>query len=476
MKQLSARHWAILLGAGLLSLLMLKHQVAACPFCSAVSQTFAEEMKSMDVIVFAELVEAVKAEEDENGEIPKSKFLVKNVLKGDAWIKPDEQLAVHFFGTPKKGKTYLIMATDPPELMWGSPLRIEERAQAYLEKVPSLPESAERLVFFMKHLEDEDELLARDAYDEFARTPYEGVIAVKDNMDRDQLMKWINDPDVPTTRRRLYFTMLGVCGTKADADELERLMRSENKEDRTGLNAMVAAFLSLKGSVGLPVIEELFLANEDAEYADIYAAIMAVRFHGNEGNIIPKEDLLPGLRSVLERDEMADLVIPDLARWEDWSVIDRLGKLFKDADKESNWVRVPVVNYLRACPLPQAKKMIDELAKIDKSAVERANTFFPYTQFEGEKRGESGESDDGETSGEKALNKLETTKQDLKNLSPKELEDKYGISRHRPRQGYSYDKPTTRDIHRTKNIWFYVVPIALALGLVGTSMMKRKEP
>jgi len=81
---------------------------------------------------------------------------------------------------------------------------------------------------------------------------------------------------------------------------------------------------------------------------------------------------------MLERPQLADLVIPDLARWEDWSVMDRLVELFKNADEESNWVRVPVINYLRACPLPAAKDRIDELAKIDPETVKRANTFFPF--------------------------------------------------------------------------------------------------
>ena len=80
---------------------------------------------------------------------------------------------------------------------------------------------------------------------------------------------------------------------------------------------------------------------------------------------------------MLDRPQLADLVIPDLARWEDWSVMDRLVELFKNANDESSWVRVPVVNYLRACPLPKAKEQIDELAKIDPDTVKRANTFFP---------------------------------------------------------------------------------------------------
>ena len=65
-------------------------------------------------------------------------------------------------------------------------------------------------------------------------------------------------------------------------------------------------------------------------------------------------------------------VIPDLAAWEDWSQIDRLGTLCKEADEKTSWVRVPVINYLRACPLPEAKERIKELELVDPEAVKRA--------------------------------------------------------------------------------------------------------
>ena len=84
------------------------------------------------------------------------------------------------------------------------------------------------------------------------------------------------------------------------------------------------------------------------------------------------------MRHMLERPQLADLVIPDLARWEDWSQVDRLVKLFKDADEQTSWVRVPVVNYLRQCPVPAAKEHIKKLEKIDPAAIKRANTFFHF--------------------------------------------------------------------------------------------------
>ena len=40
---------------------------------------------------------------------------------------------------------------------------------------------------------------------------------------------------------------------------------------------------------------------------------------------------------------------------------------------------MPVVNYLRACPLPKAKELLKECEKIDPAAVKRANSFFPTT-------------------------------------------------------------------------------------------------
>ncbi|MBU6309160.1 MAG: hypothetical protein KJS77_05400, partial [Planctomycetes bacterium] len=62
------------------------------------------------------------------------------------------------------------------------------------------------------------------------------------------------------------------------------------------------------------------------------------------------------------------------ARWQDWSAIDRLVTLFKEAQADNIFVREPIVNYLRACPLPEATAAVAELEKIDPEAVRRAAT------------------------------------------------------------------------------------------------------
>jgi len=77
---------------------------------------------------------------------------------------------------------------------------------------------------------------------------------------------------------------------------------------------------------------------------------------------------------MLERPDLADLIIPDLARYEDWSQADKLFTLYKSSDEKSSWVRVPVITYLRVCPLPKAKELLQECERIDPKAFERARS------------------------------------------------------------------------------------------------------
>lgn len=356
---------------------------AACPFCAAVSQTFTEEIDSMDTVVIGELVKLPKKsdekEEVASRETPKATFQIVQVIKGGQFLLETTTIETIYFGDGQLGKPFLIMGVDPPKIQWSTPLQLTDRARKYIPELLALPkEGVVRLEFFQKHLEDEDEMLARDAYDEFAKAPYDSVIALKPKMDHARLLDWIQDGDIPASRRRLYLTMLGVCGTDKDLPMLETMLRSEDRKAKAGLDAMIGCYLTLKGADGMPLVEELFLKNDKAEYADTYAAIMALRFHGSETDVVPKKRILEGLRYMLDRPQLADLVIPDLARWEDWESMSKLVQLFKEADDKSSWVRVPVINYLRACPDPAAAEQIKELEKIDPAAVKRANTFFPF--------------------------------------------------------------------------------------------------
>jgi hypothetical protein len=167
------------------------------------------------------------------------------------------------------------------------------------------------------------------------------------------------------------------------------MIKSDNPDARAGLDALIAAYLTIKGEAGLKLIEDRFFRDDKTQYADIYSAVMALRFHGTEVNVLKKESITKTMHQLLARPDLADLVIPDLARWGDWSQINKMCELFEKANDDNLWVRVPVINYLRACPLPEAKEKLIELEKIDPSSVKRAKTFFPIPTPAAPKKGET---------------------------------------------------------------------------------------
>lgn len=421
---------------------------SVCPFCSAIALTFTEQLNSNEIAVVAKLVELPPPPvEDEDGflEFPKGKFEIVGVLKGEKIVNVGMTFKTQLVGTYDQGTKFLVMGVNPPRVSWTTPMRASDRVFEYLKDIQKLPESGpERLVFFQDYFEDEEAVLAFDAYDEYAKAPYEDLIAMKDQMDHDRLMEFIQNPETTVNRRRLYLTLLGVCGTKQDAEILEGYLKSGDNKQRRGLDALIACYLILKGEEGVALIEQEFLKSPDVNYVDVVATVMALRFHATETNVIPKKRIVAAIRSLLDRPKLADMIIPDLARWEDWSVMERLVQMFKESDETSNWIRVPVITYLRACPDPKAAEYIKELALIDPQAVQRADFYIGFgdededeDEEDGNKEVKPSESSLNETPGAPAVKKE----------SPPSSESKGGTPASEPRNsekksGEKDDKPS----------------------------------
>jgi hypothetical protein len=104
---------------------------------------------------------------------------------------------------------------------------------------------------------------------------------------------------------------------------------------------------------------------------------MALRFHGEETDVLPREKLLESMRLALDHRDFADQVIPDLTRWEDWEVMPRLVKMFKDSPKD-DWIRQPVATYLIVAaeaegdPGEKGAEALAEIDALDHETVDRA--------------------------------------------------------------------------------------------------------
>lgn len=368
---------ALLTGFVALALLALALPASAlCPFCPGGQLSLAEEIETMDAAVVATLVKVYPLKDAD--ELAQAQFEITHIIRGEKRVRIGDKFDAIFFGDGKPGTPFLLMGVGDEKLSWTNPMVVTDRAKDYLVSLGKVPtRGLERLKFFQQYLEDEDSLLAEDAYHEFAKVNYAQIKEFKPHLKHDQLVNWIRNTEIVATHRRMYLVMLGVCGTQQDLPLLEASMKSKNRKDKAGLDALIACYVTLGGESGLTHVEELFLKNKQADYADTYSAIMALRFHATEGGVLEPKRVLAGLKHVLKRHEIADLVIPDLANGEDWTALEELFELFKTADDKQTWVKVPVINYLRKCPLERAKELLKECEKLDPAAVKRANTLFP---------------------------------------------------------------------------------------------------
>jgi hypothetical protein len=410
------------------SLILGSTSLRACPFCSATSQTLSQEMDSSDAVVLARLVKGALPLENGPDALGRfgvidpdtgiATFEIYKTLKGEPLLKGIENIDVVFFGPPEKDKSFLITGIGAEKVDWSTPLPLSDKAVEYVEQLPKLPtEGAARLEFFQRYLENSDPLLRQDSYDEFARAPYDEVIALANRMDHDQLVEWISSSTIGPSRRRLYLTMLGACGDQGDLPMLEDMIFSDHREvepgvkqlvqaglslggpialplvteivrthersRKLGLDAMIACYVKLAGPEVLPAINERFLKDTKAEYTHTYNTLMALRFHGEETDVIPREQLLESVRLLLDHPDFADQVIPDLARWDDWEILDRLVAMFHSADDRS-FVRQPIVTYLIVASEQEgdvgtrAKKALEELESLDPESVERARSLMAF--------------------------------------------------------------------------------------------------
>jgi hypothetical protein len=394
--------------------------VWACPFCSAETQTLTEETKAADAVVLAKLVKEAPA--SANAADPNSgtaTFQIVEKLRGPQSVEAKKEISVVFFGDSDRDKVYLVNGIGKDKVDWTTPLPLSEAAIGYVKQLATVPAGgADRLAFFQEYLEHADPLLAQDSYDEFARAPYAELRDLKPRMKHDRVVKWVQDPEVSPSRRRLYLTMLGICGSKADVPMLEAMIASDydamkpsleqisetalamggplgvpmwmesvqqdERRKKLGLDALVACYLILRGPDGLELVENRFLKNPKAEYTHIYSTIMALRFHGDENTgVLPKDRLLAAMRLLLDNQDFADQVILDLSRWEDWSVMDRIVEMFKNSDAKG-YVRQPVVSYLTvASEQPgdvgtRAKASLAELEKLDPETVKTARSLMAF--------------------------------------------------------------------------------------------------
>ena len=356
------------------AVLMVTRTAISCPFCSAPSLTLSEQVTQADAVVLVKWIEGEAAKINDLGSTDFEIVDVVQQAEGGKLAKGGKIKLVRY-RAGKPGDQFMLFGTKvDTAIEWGSPLEVGATAYEYIRSSPKPGQPAtERLKYFLKYLETGDKMIADDAFGEFANAAYADVAKLAADLPREQLRKWLVSKDVAPGRLGLYGMMLGLCGHDEDAKLMKDKIFEQTDEFRLGIDGIMGGYLLLTRDEGLSLLETDKLLNKKAPFSETYAAMQAVRFMWQYGDgRIAAERLRESMRILLDRPELADLVIADLSRMKDWSVQDKLMKLYDD---ESNIpsVKRAIVRYMLSSIKDNGEKKADNTASGGAAAIPSAD-------------------------------------------------------------------------------------------------------
>ncbi|WP_339747545.1 hypothetical protein [uncultured Rubinisphaera sp.] len=414
------------------------NQAISCPFCNAPQLTLAEQIAQSDAAVIAEWTKGTPPDFD-SGTPGNTTYRIENIIKSpdtnavtiDQMIVLKEyypgeagqfslivgsqdlsvstrllekRLKVGSFGlTPVEDPTQVPVlipvsfTTSTTELNWLSPLDISKEGFEYVINAPG-PENdpQKRLQYYVNFLEAKDPLIADDAYAEFANAPYDTIAAVRDSFPKQKIRHWVFSEETSVTRLGLYGLLLGLCGDNSDIAPLKEKVVSNDEDFRLGIDGVMAGYLLLAGEEGLNVLEETKLkpslkSPSPVPFSETFATLQSLKFLWEYApGTVEKERLRSSMRILLQHPDLADLVIIDLARWEDWSLLPKLKEMYGSEPYDVPAIKRAIVGYLIACEkqrpmdpateVPQfvvsAEEYLAQLEETDPKTVKTARLLF----------------------------------------------------------------------------------------------------
>lgn len=373
-----------------LGLLLVVQPLLACPFCSAPSLTLTEQLNSSQAAVLVQWKGGQPADLDKGLAGSTEYEILRVVHDATGQLKVGETLVIDRHRAGKRGDLFVLMGTATDRIEWSSPLEVTETTFNYMVQAPTkeVP-TTQRLAYFLKFLEYPDPLISADAYGEFANAPYADIVPLREQFPREKLRAWLSDPQVNPTRIGLFGLLLGLAGNPADAEFMKELIMQPTQEFRLGIDGVMAGYLLLTGTDGLKELVPAKLESREVPFSETFAAMQALRFMWTYGDgRIPADDLRSAMRVLLDRPNLADLVIVDLARWHDWSVMERLVSLYGADQYDVPSIKRAIVRFLmiaeKANPeteihpsqISAAKEALAKLKAADPKTVSAAEKYF----------------------------------------------------------------------------------------------------
>jgi len=339
-----------------LLLVMISSTATACFVCIVPYKSLLDRIEESEQVVLA------RADNS-----PQSEWHIIRILKGQDGDRLETSSVAQAADPTELGGLQLLRRATGDD-SWTNEVAIDQQLLRFLSGAVALSSSqsssvrqqSQTLRYFLPYLEHKDPQIADSAYNKIARAPYVVIRNLGQELDPDKLLGWINDHVIPSQRRSLYITLLGFCGQEREKQLIRQWIddRWENRNS-ADLTVLLASHAELHGEETIRLIEQSYLLDPNRKLDELIAAVDALRLHGQSQGTIPRVRILTSFNLLLrERPALAELIIEDCGRWEEWSFAPQLMAFYVSGQQP--WNNSLIIKYLQACPLPEAKRFLQD--------------------------------------------------------------------------------------------------------------------
>ncbi len=347
--------------------------VPACTFCQGNPQTAAtlrQDVGLSKLVLYGTLTSS-RLDGTGGGT---TEMAVERILKNDPFLtgKKTVILSRYVPVDPKAPPKYVVFCDifkDKLDAFRGIPVKSPALAD-YLKGAIDLDpkDRPAALLYFFRYLDHAEQVIANDAYLEFAKATDQEVGQVARRLEPARLRKLIQDPATPANRLGLFAFLLGACGNDADAVFLTGLVKNPTERTLSALDGALGGYMQLRPREGWQLVQDI-LRDSKRPFSQRCAAIGTVRFyHQWKGKEIDRE-VLRAMSVLLDQGDIADMAIEDLRMWKLWdltpSVLAQYGKKTHDAPI----MRRTIVRYALCCPREDAARFVGQRRKQEPDLV-----------------------------------------------------------------------------------------------------------
>lgn len=272
------------------------------------------------------------------------------IAKGPADIRPGHRINIDAGFHSEPGKYYVLFGV--PKLAgieWAVQSSGGEELLSYLQQMPTqYTPREEQLRFYFSHLESSESRIGLDALNglgELDVTDSDLQMLAK-SVPLEQLRQQFERDAADSSYRRDYVAeALSYVGDESDARKLmDRFWMPRELYSRT---SNVKNFLRLRGAAGLDELDQR-LRSSDRKFTDHKRAyLLALKeIWSTPLPGISKERLKQSVRLMLSDHHLAGYAILQLARWSDWTQVDRIASLYRAEKFDRRHIRRAIISYL----------------------------------------------------------------------------------------------------------------------------------